>query len=197
MTTIHEGDIEEWLTEKCSLDKCRAAKISQQLKEELWISSVIGLRLSLEENPALLNQLNLPHNVISTVKASLIKRLGDLTTAEVKCVLRNMFPDEPEYAERFGQAKITGIVLYFSSSSVDLHKWGISSDIHADVLQICVNMWKEGGVPSVTLRNAGDTVAAATTSSNDDSSHKVSLDCLGSCTAIRDLKNLFLQYPMS
>lgn len=172
MSGTSEGDIEEWLASKCFMQRDKAAQIASQLKEELWISNVNGLRLSLEENPTLLLQLNLPSHIVSTVKASLIKRLKDLSIAEVKIILRNMFPDEPDYINRFEQSKITGIVLCFNSSPSKLQEWGINSNIHAEVLQNCLEEWKKEGVPRLMLRD--EDKQTSTSSINESLPDKVS-----------------------
>jgi hypothetical protein len=71
---------------------------------------------------------------------------------DVKALLASIFPDEVEYVRAIGENRINGFVL----TSIDckspqslskLKGYGISSEIHADVLRMHLSQWVQSGVP--------------------------------------------------
>ena len=70
----------------------------------------------------------------------------------MKALLASIFPDEVEYVRAIGENRINGFVL----TSIDckspqslskLKGYGISSEIHADVLRMHISQWVQSGVP--------------------------------------------------
>ena len=81
-----------------------------------------------------------------------VKPLDTLGVNDVKALLASIFPDEVEYVRAIGENRINGFVL----TSIDckspqslskLKGYGISSEIHADVLRMHISQWVQSGVP--------------------------------------------------
>ena len=114
----------------------------------------VTIRLPLE----LLSALDIPKHLQLNITSKLsstndpVKPLDTLGVNDVKALLASIFPDEVEYVRAIGENRINGFVL----TSIDckspqslskLKGYGISSEIHADVLRTHLSQWVQSGVP--------------------------------------------------
>ena len=112
------------------------------------------MTLSLE----LLNALDIPKHLQLNIMSKLsnasdpVKPLDTLGVDDVEALMVRLFPDEEKYARAISENRINGIVLTTINCKSPqglsrLKDYGISSEIHAEVLRTYLSQWMQSGVP--------------------------------------------------
>ena len=147
-----------WLVRKCGVSSVKAEGFCAVLEND-GIDNLTQLRICMNQDPNYLSSTTIPRMIQVTIKSKIMEmdhsKLHLLSSAAVRALLSNVFPDNPEYAAALFKKEINGFVLNAPVSTDQLMEWGGLSQIHADALFYHLQGWRATGVLTTLLDSPG------------------------------------------